>query len=93
MAAEGQSDKMASDMEVWMKQRHAIKFLRAEKKSTEIHLQFKKDRKLLERVWQRNTMMRGLEYLPYEERLRDLLLYNLESRRLWGRKLSMLINI
>ena len=38
MVAEGQSDKMVSDMEVWMKQRCAIKFFRAEKKApTDIH--------------------------------------------------------
>jgi len=33
MAAEGQSDRMASDMEVWMKQRGAPEFLHAEKMS------------------------------------------------------------
>jgi hypothetical protein len=31
MTAEGQSDKMASDMEVHMKQRHVIEFLYVEK--------------------------------------------------------------
>jgi len=31
MAAEGQSDKLVSDMEVWMKQRGGIKFLHEEK--------------------------------------------------------------
>ena len=44
--------------------------------------QFKKDRELLERVHQRDTkMIRGLERLPYEERLRDLGLYSLETER------------
>ena len=41
MAAEGQSDRMVSDVEVGMKQRHVIKFFHAEKKMapTDFHLQ------------------------------------------------------
>ena len=54
---------------------------------------FRKDKELLERVPQSSTeMMRGLEYLPSEEELRDLGLFRLEKRRLRG-DLYMLINI
>ena len=46
---------------------------------------YRKDMEFLEQIQRKNIrMIRGLEYLSYKERLRELGLFSLEKRRLQG---------
>ena len=47
--------------------------------------QHRKEVELLERIQRRDTkMIQGLEHLSYIDRLKELVFFSLEKRRLWG---------
>ena len=53
--------------------------------------QHRRDMELLERIQRRATkMMQGMEHLSYGDKLRELGLFSLEKRKLWGEQISAL---